>query len=196
MTPFTLPDLPYGLDALSPAMSRETLECHWGRHHRTYVANLCRLIEGTPYAGMSLEAIVLGSEGAVFNNAAQAWNHAFFWQCLSPEGGGEPQGPLAAAIAQRWGSFAAMRKAFSDAAAACFGSGWTWLVRKPDGTLGIMSTPNAGTPLTEGLRPLLALDVWEHAYYLDWRSARASYIETFFDRLVSWRFAERNFEAA
>jgi Fe-Mn family superoxide dismutase len=196
MTPFTLPELPYALDALAPAMSRETLEYHWGKHHRTYVANLNRLIAGTPYEGRSLEEIVRTSSGAVFNNAAQAWNHAFYWRCLSPEGGGEPKGALAQAIAARWGSFAAFRRAFSDAAAACFGSGWTWLVKKPSGALEIMSTSNAGTPLTEGLKPVLTIDVWEHAYYIDWRNARPSYIEAFFERLADWRFAEGNFEAA
>ncbi len=195
MTKFTLPELPYALDALEPALSRETLEYHYGKHHQTYVTNLNNLVAGTEWEGRSLEEIILGAKGGVFNNAAQVFNHTFFWNSMKPQGGGEPTGALAAAIVSIWGSFAEFRKAFTASAAGNFGSGWTWLVKKADGTLAILNTSNAGTPLTEGMKPLIALDVWEHAYYIDYRNARPKFIEAFFDQLVDWSFAEKNFAA-
>lgn len=196
MARFELPALPYALDALEPFMSRETLEYHYGKHHQTYVNNLNALTEGTPFAEKSLEEVVRSSEGGVFNNAAQVWNHAFFWQSMKPQGGGLPSGALLAAIEAAWGSFDAFKKAFSDAAAGNFGSGWTWLVKKADGLLAIVNTSNAGTPLTmEGVKPLLTIDVWEHAYYVDHRNARPKFIEAYFSNLVNWAFAEANFAA-
>lgn len=196
MARFELPALPYALDALEPFMSRETLEYHYGKHHQTYVNNLNALTEGTPFAEKSLEEVVRSSEGGVFNNAAQVWNHAFFWQSMKPQGGGLPSGALLAAIEAAWGSFDAFKKAFSDAAAGIFGSGWTWLVKKADGSLAIVNTSNAGTPLTmEGVKPLLTIDVWEHAYYVDHRNARPKFIEAYFSNLVNWAFAEANFAA-
>ncbi len=194
MTQFTLPELPFALDALAPAMTRETLEFHWGKHHQTYVNNLNAMTAGTAYEGKPLEEIIRTSEGGVFNNAAQVFNHSFFWQCLTPNGGGEPTGALLEAINARWGSFAEFRKAFSAAAAGNFGSGWTWLVKKADGTLDIVNTSNAATPVSNpDLRPILTLDVWEHAYYIDYRNARPNFINAFFDKLVNWAFAEKNF---
>lgn len=196
MARFELPALPYALDALEPFMSRETLEYHYGKHHQTYVNNLNALTEGTPFAEKSLEEVVRSSEGGVFNNAAQVWNHAFFWQSMKPQGGSLPSGALLAAIEAAWGSFDAFKKAFSDAAAGNFGSGWTWLVKKADGSLAIVNTSNAGTPLTmEGVKPLLTIDVWEHAYYVDHRNARPKFIEAYFSNLVNWAFAEANFAA-
>ena len=196
MARFELPALPYALDALEPFMSRETLEYHYGKHHQTYVNNLNALTEGTPFAEKSLEEVVRSSEGGVFNNAAQVWNHAFFWQSMKPQGGGLPSGALLAAIEAAWGSFDAFKKAFSDAAAGNFGTGWTWLVKKADGSLAIVNTSNAGTPLTmEGVKPLLTIDVWEHAYYVDHRNARPKFIEAYFSNLVNWAFAEANFAA-
>lgn len=196
MARFELPALPYALDALEPFMSRETLEYHYGKHHQMYVNNLNALTEGTPFAEKSLEEVVRSSEGGVFNNAAQVWNHAFFWQSMKPQGGGLPSGALLAAIEAAWGSFDAFKKAFSDAAAGNFGSGWTWLVKKADGSLAIVNTSNAGTPLTmEGVKPLLTIDVWEHAYYVDHRNARPKFIEAYFSNLVNWAFAEANFAA-
>ena len=196
MARFELPALPYALDALEPFMSRETLEYHYGKHHQTYVNNLNALTEGTPFAEKSLEEVVRSSEGGVFNNAAQVWNHAFFWQSMKPQGGGLPSGALLAAIEAAWGSFDAFKKAFSDAAAGNFGSGWTWLVKKADGSLAIVNTSNVGTPLTmEGVKPLLTIEVWEHAYYVDHRNARPKFIEAYFSNLVNWAFAEANFAA-
>ena len=190
---FTLPALPYALDALEPYMSRETLEFHWGKHHQTYVNNLNNLTAGTAFEGKDLVEVIRSSEGGVFNNAAQVFNHTFFWNGMKPQGGGEPTGALLDAIVATWGSYAEFRKAFSAAAAGNFGSGWTWLVKNPDGTLAIVNTSNAGTPLTGEQMPLLNLDVWEHAYYIDHRSARPKFIDTFFDHLVNWSFAEKNF---
>lgn len=196
MTTFTLPPLPFAIDALEPVMSRETLEYHWGKHHQSYVNNLNALIAGTPMADMPLEDIIRTAAGGIFNNAAQVFNHTFFWQCLTPNGGGEPADPaLLAAINARWGSFAAFRDAFSKAAAGNFGSGWTWLVKKEDGTLDIVSTSNAGTPLTDNLTPILTIDVWEHAYYIDYRNARPAFIAAYFDKLVNWTFAAERFAA-
>lgn len=193
MTEFQLPELPYAIDALEPAMSRETLEYHWGKHHRTYVTNLNNQLAGSGFEGKSLEEIIRGAEGGLFNNAAQHFNHAFFWQCLTPSGGGRPQGALLEAIEKTWGSFEAFVEAFSSAAAGNFGSGWTWLVKKADGSLAIMNTSNAGTPVKSGETPILTLDDWEHAYYIDHRNARPAFIKAFFEKLVNWQFAEENF---
>ena len=190
---FTLPALPYALDALEPHMSRETLEFHWGQHHQTYVNNLNNLTAGTAFEGKDLLEVIRTSEGGVFNNAAQVFNHTFFWNGMKPQGGGEPTGALLDAIVATWGSYAEFRKAFSAAAAGNFGSGWTWLVKNTDGTLAIVNTSNAGTPVTGEQVPLLNLDVWEHAYYIDHRNARPKFIDTFFDHLVNWSFAEKNF---
>lgn len=193
MARFALPELPYAIDALAPAISRETLEYHWGKHHQTYVNNLNALVEGTEWAEKSLEDIIRGAEGGLFNNAAQVFNHTFFWSCLTPNGGGAPTGTLLDAIVATWGSFETFVKAFSDAAAGNFGSGWTWLVKDTDGKLAIVNTSNAGTPVRDGLTPVLTIDVWEHAYYIDYRNARAGFIKAFFEKLVNWRFAEENF---
>ena len=193
MTEFQLPELPYAIDALEPAMSRETLEYHWGKHHRTYVTNLNNQLAGSGFEGKSPEEIIRGAEGGLFNNAAQHFNHAFFWQCLTPSGGGRPQGALLEAIEKTWGSFEAFVEAFSSAAAGNFGSGWTWLVKKADGSLAIMNTSNAGTPVKSGETPILTIDDWEHAYYIDHRNARPAFIKAFFEKLVNWQFAEENF---
>ena len=193
MARFTLPELPYAIDALAPAISRETLEFHWGKHHQTYVNNLNNLVEGTDWAEKSLEDIILGAEGGLFNNAAQVYNHTFFWSSMNPQGGGEPKGALKDALVATWGSVEAFVKAFSDAAAGNFGSGWTWLVKDADGKLSILNTSNADTPIRHGLKPLLTIDVWEHAYYIDYRNARPVFIKAFFEKLVNWAFVEENF---
>lgn len=193
MARFTLPELPYAIDALAPAISRETLEFHWGKHHQTYVNNLNNLVEGTDRAEKSLEDIILGAEGGLFNNAAQVYNHTFFWSSMTPQGGGEPKGALKDALVATWGSVEAFVKAFSDAAAGNFGSGWTWLVKDADGKLSILNTSNADTPIRHGLKPLLTIDVWEHAYYIDYRNARPVFIKAFFEKLVNWAFVEENF---
>jgi Fe-Mn family superoxide dismutase len=187
----TLPKLPYANDALAPKISAETIEYHYGRHHKTYVDNLNRLIAGSPYAEMSLEDIVKNASGGIFNNAAQVWNHTFYWNCLSPQGGGEPIGALAAAIAKSFGSFAAFKEQFTAAAVGLFGSGWCWLVKNADGSLAIEALSNAGTPLKDGKTALLTCDVWEHAYYIDYRNARPRYLETFWS-LVNWDFVAGN----
>jgi Fe-Mn family superoxide dismutase len=187
----TLPDLPYALDALQPHISKETLEYHYGKHHRTYVEKLNGLIEGTEFARASLEDTVRGSSGGIFNNAAQVWNHSFYWNCLSPDGGGKPGGALAKAIDDSFGSFEGFRKEFSDKATALFGSGWAWLVKKSDGKLGLVQTSNADTPLTGKEKALLTCDVWEHAYYIDYRNARPKYLEAFW-QLVNWEFVAKN----
>jgi len=190
-----LPALPYALDALAPHISKETLEFHYGKHHQTYVTNLNNLIGGTEFESASLEDIVKKSSGGIFNNAAQIWNHTFYWHSLSPNGGGEPSGAacskLAEAIAAKWGSVAAFKEAFNKSAAGNFGSGWTWLVKKADGQLDIVNTSNAATPLTTDDVPLLTCDVWEHAYYIDYRNARPKYLENFWN-LVNWEFAAKN----
>lgn len=192
---FELPALPYAKDALAPHMSEETLEYHYGKHHATYVAKLNGLIEGTDNADKSLEDIVKSATGGVFNNAAQIWNHTFFWNCLSPNGGGEPTGALADAITASFGSFDAFKTQFTDNAVANFGSGWTWLVKKADGSLAIVNTVNAATPLTDAeLTPLLTVDVWEHAYYIDYRNARPKYLEGFW-ALANWEFVAKNYAA-
>jgi len=186
-----LPALPYALDALAPHVSQETLEFHYGKHHQTYVTNLNNLIAGTEFEQASLEEIVKKSSGGMFNNAAQIWNHTFYWHSLSPNGGGAPSGKLAEAIDAKWGSVEAFKDAFSKSAAGNFGSGWTWLVKKADGTLDIVNTSNAATPLTTTDVPLLTCDVWEHAYYIDYRNARPKYLEAFWN-LVNWDFAANN----
>ena len=188
----TLPALPYAMDALAPIISKETLEFHYGKHHQTYVTNLNNLIPGTEFESASLEEIVKKSSGGVFNNAAQIWNHTFYWNSMAPNAGGEPTGKLADAIKAKWGSVAAFKEAFNKSAAGNFGSGWSWLVKKPDGSVDIVNTSNAATPLTTTDVPLLTCDVWEHAYYIDFRNARPKYLESFWS-LVNWSFAAKNF---
>jgi Fe-Mn family superoxide dismutase len=190
---FELPALPYEKNALEPHISAETLEYHYGKHHATYVTKLNGLVEGTDMASKSLEEIVKNSEGGVFNNAAQIWNHTFYWNSLSPNGGGEPTGELADAINAKWGSFADFKAALNDKAVNNFGSSWTWLVKKADGSLDIVNTSNAATPLTDAsLTPLLTVDLWEHAYYIDYRNVRPKYLEGFW-ALANWDFATANF---
>jgi len=193
MTQHTLPELPYPVDALEPHISAETLEYHHGKHHASYVKKLNRLIPGTEYESAALEDIILKASGGIFNNAAQVWNHSFYWKCLDPAGGGEPEGALAGAIDNVFGSFAAFRDSFSKAAGSNFGSGWTWLARQPDGTLEIVNTSNAGNPMTDDRQPLLTCDVWEHAYYIDYRNARPDYIKALWN-LVNWNFVAQNFD--
>ncbi|KLU15252.1 MULTISPECIES: superoxide dismutase [Fe] [Xenorhabdus] len=188
---FELPALPYAKDALEPHISAETLEYHYGKHHNAYVVNLNNLIKETEFAGKSLEEIIKTSEAGIFNNAAQVWNHTFYWHSLSPNGGGEPTGKVADAINNAFGSFAEFKQQFTDAALKNFGSGWTWLVKKVDGTLAIVNTSNAATPLTGEDKPVLTVDVWEHAYYIDYRNARPQYLEHFW-ALVNWKFVEEN----
>jgi len=189
---FELPPLPYAQDALEPHISAETLEYHYGKHHNTYVVNLNKLTEGTDNAGKSLEEIIKSASGGIFNNAAQVWNHTFYWNCLSPTGGGAPTGALAAAIDDAFGGFDAFKEKFSTSAATNFGSGWTWLVKDGAGKLSIVNTSNAGCPITDGVTPVLTCDVWEHAYYIDYRNARPKYVEAFWN-LVNWDFAAANF---
>ena len=191
---FELPALPYAKDALAPHISEETLEFHYGKHHQTYVTNLNNLVPGTEFDGLSLEEIISKSSGGVFNNAAQIWNHTFYWNSLSPNGGGEPEGGLANAINRTFGSFEEFKAEFTKCAVTTFGSGWAWLVKNSDGSLALVSTSNAGCPLTEGQTPLLTCDVWEHAYYIDYRNARPKYLEAFW-ALVNWDFAAENFGA-
>ncbi len=190
---FTLPALPYATDALLPHMSPETFEFHYGKHHQAYVTNLNNLVGGTEFAGLSLDDVIKKSSGPIFNNAAQVWNHTFFWSCLKPAGGGEPSGALAAAINAKWGSYSAFKEAFTKSAVGNFGSGWTWLVKKPDGSVDLANTSNAATPLTGADKPLLTVDVWEHAYYIDYRNARPKFVETYLNSLVNWDFAAANF---
>ncbi len=190
---FTLPELPYAKDALAPTISEETLEYHYGKHHQTYVDKLNGLVPGTEFEGKSLEEIIKSSSGGVFNNAAQIWNHTFYWNSLSPNGGGEPTGALADAIKATFGSFDDFKAKFNDSAVNNFGSSWTWLVKKADGSLAIVNTSNAATPITEeGVTPLITVDLWEHAYYIDFRNARPKYLEGFWS-LVNWEFAASNF---
>ncbi len=192
----TLPPLPFAKDALQPHMSAETLDYHYGKHHQAYVTNLNKLIAGTPFENKDLVSIIRESQGGVFNNAAQVWNHTFFWSCLKPQGGGEPTGELAAAISKKWGDFAKFKEAFTASAVGNFGSGWTWLVKKADGSVDIVNTSNAATPLTTSDVPLFTIDVWEHAYYIDVRNARPKFVETFLNNLANWKFAEENFAKA
>ncbi len=187
---FELPKLPYALNALEPYISKETLDYHYGKHHQTYVDNLNKFTEGTPQANQSLEEIIRFSSGGLFNNAAQTWNHSFYWNCLSPHGGGEPSGRLLDLILSNFGSFDTFKKTFSDTAIKTFGSGWTWLVQN-NSKLEIISTSNAETPLTQHKTPLLTCDVWEHAYYIDYRNARAKYVEMFWE-IVNWKFVANN----
>ncbi len=187
----TLPDLPYAKDALSPHISEETLEFHYGKHHATYVTKLNDAIKGTDFEGKDLEAIVKSSSGGVFNNAAQIWNHTFYWHSMSPNGGGEPTGAIKDAIDAAFGSFADFKEKFTASAVGNFGSGWTWLVKNADGSLAIVNTDDAETPLTTDATPILTLDVWEHAYYIDYRNARPNYIAAFWN-LVNWDFANAN----
>jgi Fe-Mn family superoxide dismutase len=189
-----LPELDYALDALAPHISKETLEFHHGKHHQTYITNLNNLIPGTEFENMSLEDIILNASGGIFNNAAQVWNHSFYWKCLSPNGGGEPTGALAEAINAKFGSFEAFKEQFSQTAITTFGSGWGWLVKDANGNLELMSSSNAGTPMTEGKTALLTCDVWEHAYYVDYRNARPGYVAAFWN-LVNWDFVSANFAA-
>ncbi len=189
---FELPELPYAKDALAPHISEETLEYHYGKHHQTYVTKLNGLVPGTDFEGKSLEEIVKSSEGGVFNNAAQIWNHTFYWNCLSPNGGGEPTGAIAEAINSAFGSFDKFKEEFTNSAVNNFGSAWTWLVKKADGSVAIVNTSNAATPLTdESVTPLLTVDVWEHAYYIDYRNSRPNYMNAFWS-LVNWEFANAN----
>lgn len=188
----TLPQLPYAHDALAPHISKETVEFHYGKHHQTYVTNLNNLIKGTEFESASLEEIVKKSSGGIFNNAAQIWNHTFYWNSLSPNGGGEPTGALKDAIIKKWGSFDEFKKAFAQTCVGTFGSGWGWLVKTPAGELELVSTSNAATPLTTANKPLLTCDVWEHAYYIDYRNSRPNYMDAFW-KLVNWEFASKNF---
>jgi superoxide dismutase, Fe-Mn family len=193
---FELPPLPWPKDALAPTMSAETIEYHYGKHHQAYVTNLNNLVPGTKYEKMSLEEIIKASHGQasekkIFNNAAQVWNHSFFWNCLAPKAGGEPTGNAKTAIEKSFGSFADFKKKFSEAAVAQFGSGWAWLVKNGDGSLAIETTSNAETPFAAGKTVALTLDVWEHAYYIDYRNARAKFAEEFW-KLVNWSFVNKN----
>ena len=188
-----LPKLPYALDALTPQISEETMLYHYGKHHKAYVDNLNRLIEGTPWQNASLEEIVRGADGAIFNNAAQAWNHTFFFLSLSPDPKSVPTGPLAEAIHRDFGSFDALKEALAKAAAGQFGSGWAWLVKGKKGELSVVAESNAGNPMTRGLTPLLNIDVWEHAYYIDYRNRRPDFIQALWDR-VDWKVVEKRFE--
>jgi Fe-Mn family superoxide dismutase len=190
----TLPPLPYEKNALEPVISAETIDFHYGKHHQAYVTNLNNLIPGTEFETMSLEDIIMKSSGGVFNNAAQVWNHTFYWNCLSPNGGGAPTGALADAINAQFGSFDAFKEAFNKSGATNFGSGWTWLVKNADGSLEIFNTSNAGTPMTSGKKALLTIDVWEHAYYIDYRNARPKYLETIWDK-INWDFVAKNYAA-
>ncbi len=190
---FTLPELPYAKNALEPHMSAETLEYHHDKHHAAYVNNLNKLLEGKAEASKSLEEIILSSDGGVFNNAAQVWNHTFFWQCMKSGGGGKPTGELAAAIDRDFGSFDKFREEFANAAATQFGSGWAWLVLD-NGKLKVSKTSNADLPMKHGQKALLTIDVWEHAYYIDFRNARPKFIDTFLNHLVNWDFVAKNFK--
>ncbi|WP_224360968.1 superoxide dismutase [Hyalangium versicolor] len=192
---FTLPELPYKKDALAPHLSAETLEFHHDKHHAAYVNNLNKLLDGKPEANSSLEQVILSSEGGVFNNAAQVWNHTFYWNCMKPNGGGAPTGDLAAAITRDFGSFEKFREEFSNAAATQFGSGWAWLVLEK-GKLAVTKTGNADLPMKHGQKALLTIDVWEHAYYIDFRNARPKYIDTFLTNLVNWDFVLANLKGA
>jgi Fe-Mn family superoxide dismutase len=190
----TLPPLPYAMDALQPHISKETLEYHHGKHHQTYVTNLNNLVKGTEFENAALEDIVRKASGGIFNNAAQVWNHTFYWNCLAPRAGGEPGGALGEAIKRRFGTFQDFKQQFTQTAVTTFGSGWAWLVKNPEGSLDLMSTGNAQTPMTSGKTALLTCDVWEHAYYIDYRNARPKYVEAFWN-LVNWDFVARNFSA-
>ena len=188
---FELPPLPYERTALEPYISAETLDYHHGKHHQAYVTNLNNMLPGSGFEGKDLETIIKTSSGGLFNNAAQIWNHTFFWNCLAPKAGGQPTGALATAINASFGSFDKFKEEFTKTAVGTFGSGWAWLVKKPDGSLGLVSTTGAGTPLTTADKPLLTCDVWEHAYYIDYRNARPKFVEAFWN-LVNWDFVAKN----
>ncbi len=188
---FELPPLPYAMDALAPHISQETLEYHYGKHHQTYVTNLNKMVDGTDLAGKSLEEVIAAAEGPTFNNAAQVWNHSFYWNCMSPSGGGAPTGDVGEKINSAFGSYDEFKAQFTDAATTQFGSGWAWLADDGSG-LQIMKTANADLPLKHAAKALLTIDVWEHAYYIDYRNARPKYIETFLDSLVNWDFVAQN----
>jgi superoxide dismutase, Fe-Mn family len=189
----TLPALPYTKTALAPYISEETFDFHYSKHHQTYVTNLNNLIKGTEFEHADLESIIKKSSAGIYNNSAQVWNHTFFWHSMKPNGGGAPAGALAEAINAKWGSFDAFKAAFQASAVGNFGSGWTWLVKKADGSVDIVNMGAAGTPLTTGDKALLTIDVWEHAYYIDYRNLRAKYVETFLASLANWNFAAANF---
>jgi len=191
-TKYELPKLPYALDALQPYISQETLEYHYGKHHKAYIDNLNKLIVNTEFENLSLEETIKKSSGGIFNNAAQVWNHTFYWHCLSPKSSQEPTGKLADAIQKKFGSFDEFKKLFSQTAISTFGSGWAWLAKNTDGSLEIISTSNAGTPMQQNKQALLTCDVWEHAYYIDYRNARPTYVEKFWN-LVNWDFVASNF---
>lgn len=184
-----LPPLPYELDALSPHLSKETLEFHYGKHHRAYVAKLNELQRGTDFEGLSLVEVVKRASGSIYDNAAQHWNHSFFWHCMQPAGGGQPKGSIGVEIDRKFGSYAGFKEEFTASAVGNFGSGWTWLVRKASGAVDIVNMGAAGTPLTTGDKPLLTIDVWEHAYYIDFRNERQKWVKTFLASLVNWEFA-------
>lgn len=188
---FHLPELPYAMNALEPHISQETLEYHYGKHHKAYVDKLNGLVSGTEFENASLEEIITKASGGLFNNGAQVWNHTFYWNCLAPQGGGEPNGALMDTIKRTFGSFTDFKEKFSQSASTLFGSGWAWLVKNPDSSLDIVAASNAGNPLREGKTPLLTCDVWEHAYYIDYRNARPKYIESFW-KLVNWDFVAKN----
>lgn len=193
---FELPRLSYALNELAPVMSEETLQYHYGKHHQTYITNLNNMIQGTPFETMSLEEIVLASDGVnagIYNNAAQTWNHTFFWMCLTAKSTGKPAGGLLSQIEETWSSFEAFREKFLASAAANFGSGWTWLVMTPAKTLEIVNTSNAGCQLASDNTPLMVVDVWEHAYYIDYRNRRPDYLRLVFDRLIDWEFVAKNY---
>lgn len=194
MTTIVLPPLPYEMDALQPHISKETLEYHYGKHHKAYVDNLNNLLPNSEYEGKTLEEIILTAGGPIFNNAAQVWNHTFYWHCMKPNGGGEPTGTLLAAIVKAFGSFAEFKALFTKTAIGTFGSGWGWLVKREDGSLAVVSTSNAQTPMTSQQTALLTCDVWEHAYYIDYRNLRPSYVDHFWN-LVNWDFVAKNFNA-
>jgi Fe-Mn family superoxide dismutase len=191
---FELPPLPYALEALAPHISKETLEYHYGKHHKAYVDKLNELIPGTEFADMPLEEIIKKASGPIFNNAGQVWNHTFYWHSLSPKSTREPGGKLADAIKKKFGSFDEFKKQFTQTAVGTFGSGWGWLVKNTEGEIEIVSTSNAGTPMTQGKTALLTCDVWEHAYYIDYRNARPKYLENYWE-IVNWDFVEQNFKA-
>ena len=191
---FELPPLPYAQDALAPHISAETLEYHYGKHHQTYVDNLNKAVAGTDNENASLESIIMSAEGPLFNNAAQVWNHTFFWNCLTPNGGGQPTGAVLDRINADFGSYDAFRAQLTEAGLTQFGSGWAWLV-EDGGKLAIMKTPNADLPMKHGVKALLTIDVWEHAYYIDYRNARAKFIDVVLDNLVNWDFVAENLAA-
>lgn len=191
---FELPDLPYKRDALAPHISAETLDYHHGKHHNKYVDTLNKLIEGTDFADQSLDDIVKSSTDGLFNQAAQHWNHSFYWKCMSPGGGGTPSGDLGGAVEKTFGDFDDFAKKFKEVAAGTFGSGWAWLVQNDDGSLAVVSTSDAGNPITDGQTPLLTCDVWEHAYYIDYRNARPKYLDAFFE-LINWDFVAENYKS-